>query len=159
MSDSVYEPDDAGLANDEAVDLDQAFGDEEVEGVYETSYSPPDHEPSNTRFGTTWAEENQGETLDQRLAQEIPDTNADLDADDLDGDDGDDVDEVDEVATDVLDGDARDFGEVGDRRAGRLVDPDEGLGEDEEKDLIGDDVGIDAGAASAEEAAVHIIDE
>jgi Family of unknown function (DUF5709) len=157
MSESVYEPDDAGLANDEAVDLDQAFGDEDVESVYETSYSPPDHEPSNTRFGTTWAEENQGETLDQRLAQEIPDPS--LDADVETDAEGDDINEVDEVATDVLDADALDYGEVGDRRAGRLVDPDEGVREDEEKDLIGDDVGIDAGAASAEEAAVHIIDE
>jgi hypothetical protein len=157
MSESVNEPDDGGVANDEAIDLDQAFGEENVEGMYETSYSPPDREPTNTRFGTTWAEESEGETLDQRLAQEIPDPNvdADLDADQ----DGDDIDEVDEVATDVLDADALDYGEVGDRRAGRLVDPDQGVREDEEKDLIGDDVGIDAGAASAEEAAVHVIDE
>lgn len=158
MSESVNEPDEGGVANDEAIDLDQAFGDENVEGLYETSYSPPDRQPTNTRFGTTWAEENEGETLDQRLAQEVPDLNldADLEADDADGDD---IDEVDEVATDVLDADALDFGEVGERRAGRLVDPDEGVREDEEKDLIGNDVGIDAGAASAEEAAVHIIDE
>jgi hypothetical protein len=158
MSESVNEPDEGGVANDEAIDLDQAFGDENVEGLYETSYSPPDRQPTNTRFGTTWAEENEGETIDQRLAQEIPDPNldADLEADDVDGDD---IDEVDEVATDVLDADALDFGEVGERRAGRLVDPDEGVREDEEKDLIGNDVGIDAGAASAEEAAVHIIDE
>lgn len=39
--------------------------------------------------------------------------------------------------------------EVGARRAGRLVD----LGEN-----IGSDVGIDGGAASAEEAAMHVID-
>ena len=49
--------------------------------------------------------------------------------------------------------------EVGDARAGRLVDPDEGLGPDIEKDLVGDDVGIDGAAASAEEAAMHVIDE
>jgi hypothetical protein len=49
------------------------------------------------------------------------------------------------------------YSEVGDERAGRLVDPDEGLGADLEKDLLGTDVGIDEGAASAEEAAVHII--
>ncbi len=48
-------------------------------------------------------------------------------------------------------------GEVGDRRAGRLVDPNEGIGEDTEKDMIGEDVGIDGAAASAEEAAVHIV--
>jgi hypothetical protein len=50
------------------------------------------------------------------------------------------------------------YSEVGEDRAGRLVDPDEGLGEDREKDLLGTDVGIDEGAASAEEAAVHIIE-
>ena len=38
---------------------------------------------------------------------------------------------------------------MGARRAGRLV----GLGEN-----IGSDVGIDGGAASAEEAAMHVID-
>jgi hypothetical protein len=47
--------------------------------------------------------------------------------------------------------------EVGDDRSGRLVDPDEGSGEDTEKDLVGDDVGIDGAAASAEEAAVHVV--
>ena len=49
--------------------------------------------------------------------------------------------------------------EVGNRRAGRLVDPDQGRGEDTEKDLVGDDVGIDGAGASAEEAAMHIIDD
>ena len=50
-----------------------------------------------------------------------------------------------------------DDGEVGDLRAGRLMDPNEGIGPDLDKDLIGEDVGIDAGAASAEEAAMHIV--
>lgn len=49
--------------------------------------------------------------------------------------------------------------EVGDERSGRLVAPDEGTAADTEKDLIGTDVGIDGGAASAEEAAVHRLDE
>jgi hypothetical protein len=40
-----------------------------------------------------------------------------------------------------------------------LVAPDEGAHPDEEADLIGRDVGIDAGAASAEEAAIHIVDD
>ena len=34
---------------------------------------------------------------------------------------------------------------------------DEGLGEDTDEELFADDVGIDGAAASAEEAAVHII--
>jgi hypothetical protein len=49
--------------------------------------------------------------------------------------------------------------EVGSVRAGRLVAPDWGFGEDEEAELVADDVGISGGAASAEEAAVHIIEE
>jgi len=40
-----------------------------------------------------------------------------------------------------------------------LVAPDEGAHEDEEKDLVGDDVGIDGAGASAEEAAMHIVDD
>src|SRR5206468_349819 len=47
--------------------------------------------------------------------------------------------------------------EVGDGRAGRLVAPDEGAHADEEKDLLAQDVGIDGAAASAEEAAVHVV--
>ncbi|EME62295.1 hypothetical protein G352_17114 [Rhodococcus ruber BKS 20-38] len=49
--------------------------------------------------------------------------------------------------------------EAGRARAGRLVAPDEGTAEDQDAELFGTDVGIDGGAASAEEAAVHLIDE
>ena len=47
----------------------------------------------------------------------------------------------------------------GDPRAGRLVAPDQGLEEDTEKDSVALDVGIDGAGASAEEAAMHVIDE
>jgi uncharacterized protein DUF5709 len=154
MSESTYEPgDDGNDLDDDVVDLDQAFGDDEVDGVvYDTGYSPPEKPLGMTRFGTTNAEEEEGESLDQRLAQEVPDPNlaSDLEASPSD----DDVDSVDN--TRIEDQDLR-YSEVGEDRAGRLVDPDEGFGEDVEKDLIGSDVGIDEGAASAEEAAVHII--
>lgn len=49
--------------------------------------------------------------------------------------------------------------EVGAARSGRLVAPDEGAHEDEESALIATDVGVDGAGASAEEAAVHIVDE
>ena len=49
--------------------------------------------------------------------------------------------------------------EVGRARAGRLVAPDMGFGEDSEAELVGSDVGFSGGAASAEEAAVHVIDD
>ena len=154
MSESTYEPgDDGNNLDDDVVDLDQAFGDDSVdEVVYEAGYSPPEKPVGMTRFGTTNAEEAEGESLDQRLAQEVPDPNlaADLEASPSDEN----VDSVDN--TRIEDEDLR-YSEVGEERAGRLVDPDEGLGEDLEKDLLGTDVGIDEGAASAEEAAVHII--
>jgi hypothetical protein len=48
--------------------------------------------------------------------------------------------------------------EVGDRWAGRLVE-DDGEWDDEEPELHAEDVGIGTGAASAEEAAVHVAAE
>ena len=48
--------------------------------------------------------------------------------------------------------------EVGDARAGRLVAPDEGAHGDDDAEAWGRDVGVDGGAASAEEAAMHVID-
>jgi len=153
MSESTYEPGDDGNDLSDSVDLDQAFGDDDVdETVYDTGYSPPEKPLGMTRFGTTNDEESEGESLDRRLAQEEPDPNlaSDLEASPSDEN----VDSVDN--TRIEDEDLR-YSEVGEDRAGRLVNPDEGLGEDEEKDLIGSDVGIDEGAASAEEAAVHII--
>ncbi|OBB37319.1 DUF5709 domain-containing protein [Mycobacterium sp. 852002-51961_SCH5331710] len=49
--------------------------------------------------------------------------------------------------------------EVGRARAGRLVAPDMGFGEDDEAELVAADVGISGGAASAEEAAMHIVED
>jgi len=51
-----------------------------------------------------------------------------------------------------------DSDEVGDERSGRLLAEDEGYGPDLEKDEVAEDVGIDGGAPSAEEAAVHIVE-
>jgi hypothetical protein len=103
-------------------------------------YSPPEKWSAAQGFGNTPLEEQLGETLDQRLQQEIPEPDpyeqAELEADP----DEEDVDD-----------------QVGDVRAGRLVAPDEGLAEDEESDSVAEDVGIDGAGASAEEAAVHVI--
>jgi len=121
------------------VDLDQVLGDDEVDDSLDTAWSPPERPRELDAFGTTVTEQREGESLDDRLAQEEADPNlaADLAA----------------PGPEFLDD-----GEVGDVRAGRLVDSDEGLGGDTEKDLIGEDVGIDGGAASAEEAAMHVVD-
>jgi hypothetical protein len=102
-------------------------------------YSPPEKWSVAEGYGNTPYEEETGETLDQRIAQEEPEPDP---YDELSVDENEDV-----------------GGEVGTERAGRLVDEDEGFGEDTEKDLIAEDVGIDGAGASAEEAAVHVIDE
>ena len=99
--------------------------------------TPPERWSPGEGFGTTAEEAARGETFEQRLAQEEPDWDPDAEWTEDDLDDG----------------------EVGVRRAGRLVDPDGGLGPDEVPELVGDDVGIDGAGASAEEAAVHIVDE
>jgi hypothetical protein len=92
------------------------------------------------------------ESLDQLLAEEEPDTSL-LDTDDELPEDRDDDDEADEY----LDGLLLDDGP--DPRAGRLVAEDEGAHADDEEDLVARDVGIDGGAASAEEAAVHVVED
>ncbi len=97
--------------------------------VLDEGYSPPDYLPSVTV--PTPAEELRGESLAERLSEEVPDVDPDA------PDQGEPV------------------GEVGGARAGRLVDSSQGVGPDREKDLIADDVGVAGGAASAEEAAVH----
>lgn len=51
-----------------------------------------------------------------------------------------------------------DVPEVDEHRSGRLVEPDEGVRTDDDPQLIATDVGIDGGAASAEEAAVHDVE-
>jgi hypothetical protein len=108
--------------------------------------APPERWSSEIRRGSDAGEQ---ESLDQQLAEEEPDTAFDLD-DEL-PEDRDDADEAEEY----LDGLLLDDGP--DPRAGRLVAEDEGAHPDDEEDLVATDVGIDGGAASAEEAAVHVV--
>jgi hypothetical protein len=109
--------------------------------------APPDQWSAGERFGTTVAEEQKGESLDQLLAEEEPEPDPYTEAErDPDGDE-------DRRPDDLYD----DAGP--EPRAGRLVADDEGAHSDAEPDLVAHDVGIDAGAASAEEAAVHVQDD
>ena len=113
-----------------------------VADALDEGYSPPERPSALIREGAH-------ETLDQRLAEEIPEPDPYSE---------DDVDEEDNLTV-RADEESLDDGEVGDERAGRLVDPNEGIGDDLDADLIGEDVGVDSGAASAEEAAMHIVPE
>jgi len=118
-----------------------------VEDVLDEGFSPPEQWSSAERFGNTLEEQREGESLEERLRQEVPEEQP------VFGEDP-------EAALSVAaEDDVLDDGEVGDERAGRLVDLDQGIGPDEEKDLVGDEVGIDGAGASAEEAAVHIVDD
>ena len=140
--------------------------------LYDTSWVPPDRPPKQTDFGTTLTEMREGESLDRRLAEEEPDV--------LQQELGDPLEQVDESYSARLATQAdRDDPEVerllqesgGDTdfpaaeyeeqapRAGRLVEPDEGLESDREKDMIAYDAGIAGAGASAEEAAIHVVDD
>jgi hypothetical protein len=126
------------------------------EDALDVGYSPPDSARGSYAHGVTAAEQAVDETIDQRLKQEEPDPFAEVTDDEgrrgADRVGGDDPDAI--AAEDDWLGDQ----EVGDARAGRLVSPDEGSHEDTDDQAWGRDVGVDGGAASAEEAAVHIID-
>ncbi len=104
------------------------------------------------RFGTTAGEQQSGESPDDLLAKEEPDTPFDEDEEspeDIAGDP--------DAADEDVDGLLLDEGP--DPRAGRLVADDEGAHPDTEADLLAHDAGIDGGAATAEEAAVRVVDE
>jgi hypothetical protein len=109
-----------------------------VADFLDEGYSPPEKPSALIREGSH-------ETLDQRLSEEIPEP--DPYAEDEQEDNLTVRDELENI----------DDGEVGEERAGRLVDPNEGIGPDYDRDLIGEEVGIDGAGASAEEAAVHVV--
>jgi hypothetical protein len=110
------------------------------------------------RFGTTAAEQQAGESLDQALDEEEPDVTLDIE-DEPDEDIG-----PDENATDD---DVRRYllKDDPDPRAGRLVDEDDEVYEEGGNYLVAHDgrvaheAGIDGGGATAEEAAIHVVDD
>jgi hypothetical protein len=167
VSESIWERDDYEQDQDGIINPEDELSENPMDTVLEQGYSPPERPLGLDKFGTTLAEERQGETLDQRLAEEEPDPNMQVDLVEGEpavraGDEGDVPDEVDlgaaDIPDDVFDDGVVDDGEVGDARAGRIVEPDLGGTGDTEKDLVAYDVGVDGGAAGAEEAAMHIVD-
>ena len=117
----------------------------------ERGVATPERWSAAMKYGTTADEQLRGESLDRLLAEEEPDQAEDYD-DDFDPDSaGGDEDRADEYVDGLL------LDDGPDPRAGRLVAEDEGAHPDEEADLVARDAGIDDGAASAEEAAVHVV--
>lgn len=125
------------LAPEESLD-DEELGDD-VDGP---GYSPPDRPLESLGWGITAYEAGTHEPFARRLARELPDFGTDEPGDGL-GD------------TSDTDGELIDD-EVGYYRSGRLIwQPQDST--DPSSDLLATDVGIDGAAASAEEAAIHII--
>lgn len=126
---------DGGDGVAEQLSVEDSLLDTRIDDVLDEGYSPPDREPRV--HVPTESEEARGESLDDLLSAEVPDIWVE--------EEGNLFDESGE--------------EVGGTRAGRLV----GIGSDgfvdTEKDLVAGDVGIDGAGASAEEAAMHVIDE
>src|SRR3954449_6229234 len=160
LDDSQSEMDSSGVFSVDDEDQPGAedfLDDRGVNDPLDEGYSPPEKPRAVESFGTTFEEAREGETLEQRIAQEEPDPAMEVEDPLADKPEGSSDDEDHDDPDSVIDEDEG-FGldpEIGDARAGRLVDLDEGVRADTEKDLVGQDVGIDGGAASAEEAAVH----
>ena len=117
---------------------DSLVDDRGLQEPLDEGYSPPEKWSGAERYGNTPWEEEHGESLDQRIAQEEPEPDPYLSAELEDEHVG---------------------GEVGNARAGRLVADEDGSDADFHQDMDAHDVGIDGAGASAEEAAVHIIDD
>ncbi len=128
----------AGLpATDDVLPGKQITGDPQDELMV-----PGDEPIAVDAWGTTALEEMQGEPLDVRLSHEEPEVLA----------------AVDEPASEEENSD-NPYPTDREESVGRLVDIDEGLGEDIDADMIGGDVGTDGGGFSAEERAMHIVYE
>lgn len=140
--DDVYQPGNSDVDNrpTDDLDLENAVGERDLDETLDEGYSPPERALGVTKYGTTGEEQREGESLDQRLAQETPDVRPPEgdDVGDLPGGEGEPLDES-----------------AADTRAGRIAPvaeeaPRRNIG------VLGRDVGIDGGAASAEEAAMHV---
>jgi hypothetical protein len=174
------------LEDNEVLDpIDEGDGDNDPgSSLYDTSWVPDDRPSRRTDYGDTLAEMREGESLDQRLSEDEPDVLEQELGDPVDQVLGQRADTEDDpnfeedpdarLATEADDDPqvraalAEDGGDTDvpapefeeqQPRAGRLVEPDEGLESDTEKDMIAYDAGISGAGASAEEAAVHLTDE
>lgn len=137
-NDAVIQPDSQMPDQDEQLTQQDTLISRGVEDPLDEGYVAPDHWSPAQGFGNTPAEMAQGETIEQRIKQEEP-----------------------EEDPKKLTGPWNPTGEkrqVGGRRAGRLINVDGDM-IDVEAESIAADVGIAGGAASAEEAAMHIIDK
>ncbi|MDT0449693.1 DUF5709 domain-containing protein [Streptomyces hesseae] len=142
MGDEVYQPARSDRRDNPGdLDLQNALDGDLLDEVLDEGYSPPEKPLGVGHHGTTAREQRERESLDQRLAEEVPDI-AMPDGDGIGDQPGGDGEPIDD--------------EVGDARAGRLTATIDAM-PPRRNDVFARDVGIDGGAASAEEAAMHIV--
>jgi hypothetical protein len=131
--------------DDNQLQPEDTLVDRGIDDVLDEGFSPPERPYGPGAFGPA-------ETMDQILAEEEPDPASRINV--L-------FDTTEQESSDAAERDAEfpPRREVGRARAGRLIAPDLGFGEDTESELVAEDTGISGGAASAEEAAMYIIDD
>lgn len=141
MSEHDFDDEGTGLAEYDPGQLSQGdtLIDRGVADPLDEGVVPPDKWSVAQGYGNTPEEIRRGETLDMRIAQEQP--------------------EEDPNRLRGAWNPNKESRQVGTKRAGRLVATDEGFREDTDAESVARDVGISGGAASAEEAAMHIINE
>ncbi len=118
-----------GFAGNDQVDPSESLTGDNTDDPLDAGYSPPERASHSWR-GDTADEAREGESLDQHLAEEEPEV-------------------WDETDDDV----------AAEPRTGRLVAPDEGAHERTETDEVAEDVGPAGYASTAEEAAMHVVDD
>ncbi len=131
MSENTFDGGSSGEDNLEQLQQSDTLIDRGVDDVLDEGYIAPDHWSPAQGFGNTPEEMRQGENLDMRVKQEEPE-----------------VAPPDDTPWNP-DGENREVGSV---RAGRLIETGE-----RDHESVAFSVGIDGGAASAEEAAMHSI--
>lgn len=131
MSEDGHADQSSGEDNVEQLQQADTLIDRGVDDVLDEGYIAPDNWSPAQGFGNTPAEMRQRENLDMRVKQEEPEAEAPDDS------------------PWNPDGESREVGSV---RAGRLVDTGE-----RDHESVAFSVGIAGGAASAEEAAMHVI--
>lgn len=124
-----------GMSEDQLQPQD-TLDDRGVDDVLDEGISPPEQLRGSTAKGVTPFEAAEGETLDDRVRQEEPEVWEQAEA---------------ESDAEILDGPVG--GEVGAGRTGRLA------AADDASDQFAEDEGIDGAGASAEEAAIHTIED
>ncbi|MGC4982716.1 DUF5709 domain-containing protein [Streptomyces sp. DT193] len=145
MGDEVYQPGGPDIREDEGILDPEDTLEYRGSDPFDDGWSPPERPLAVDHLGTTAREQREGESLDEKLAEErtdpaLRDPGEDDGADDLATDGG-------ELLEDEEDTDPAEI----------ILALDVGAHEDAEHDMIAEDVGADDDSDPAEQEAVHLI--